>query len=291
MDLASICKSVLSSSKACDPAASLELVPLGGGDINDSYQVLTDNNQSWFCKFNDANDFPGLFAKESSGLSLLGQPEIIRVPAVIACGTAGGKQVLVLEWIGPGERTRGFWSLFGEQLARLHRTTRLAFGLDEDNYIGPLNQDNTSSTDWAGFFRHRRLEPQIRLAMGKGLLDAAILRHFDGLYRRLGDIFPSEPACLLHGDLWNGNFLCDGKSRPVLIDPACYYGHRSMDLAMTALFGGFEKPFYDAYAYYYPFPSNYKVQWEICNLYPQLVHLNLFGKSYLGNILNTIQRF
>lgn len=77
----------------------------------------------------------------------------------------------------------------------------------------------------------------------------------------------------------------------MLIDPAVYFGHRSMDLAMTTLFGGFEPSFYEAYAYHFPFPANYREQWEIGNLYPLLIHLNLFGKSYVGNILHTIQRF
>lgn len=90
---------------------------------------------------------------------------------------------------------------------------------------------------------------------------------------------PSPPA-LLHGDLWTGNFLCDAAGRPVLIDPA-----------MTTLFGGFEKPFYEAYDYHYPLPPGYREQWNICNLYPLLVHLNLFEHAYMGNILDTIQRF
>jgi len=91
--------------------------------------------------------------------------------------------------------------------------------------------------------------------------------------------------------LFGGNFLCDTNSQPVLIDPAVYYGHRSMDLAMTTLFGGFDPRFYEAYDHNLPFPANYRQQWEICNLYPLLVHLNLFGESYKPNILRTIQRF
>lgn len=86
--------------------------------------------------------------------------------------------------------------------------------------------------------------------------------------------------------LWrliSGNFLCDEKGQPVLIDPAPYFGHRSMDLAMTTLFGGFERPFYESYAYHYPFPANYREQWEICNLYPLLVHLKfIWGRPSSG---------
>ena len=64
-----------------------------------------------------------------------------------------------------------------------------------------------------------------------------------------------------------------------------------MDLAMTTLFGGFDQSFYEAYHHHYPFPPNYQEQWDLSNLYPLLIHLNLFGESYLGSILHTIQTF
>ena len=86
--------------------------------------------------------------------------------------------------------------------------------------------------------------------------------------------------------------LCAMKPlQPVLIDPAVYFGHRSMDLGMTTLFGGFDKLFYESYNYNFAFPDNHHEQWEICNLYPLLIHLNLFGSGYLGQIENTLRKF
>jgi fructosamine-3-kinase len=111
------------------------------------------------------------------------------------------------------------------------------------------------------------------------------------LYTRLSSIFNEEPPALLHGDLWSGNFLCNKNSEPVVIDPAVYYGHRSTDLAMTTLFGGFHESFYEAYHFHFPLPTNYLEQWDVCNLYPLLIHLHLFGKSYLPNIENILQQF
>jgi protein-ribulosamine 3-kinase len=93
------------------------------------------------------------------------------------------------------------------------------------------------------------------------------------------------------GDLWSGNFLCDSAGLPVLLDPAVYYGNPAMDLAMTTLFGGFDSGFYGVYNHLLPFPTNHREQWEICNLYPLLVHLNLFGKGYLQSIVSTIQYY
>jgi len=96
---------------------------------------------------------------------------------------------------------------------------------------------------------------------------------------------------LLHGDLWSGNFMCDVHDQPVIFDPAVYYGSRHMDLAMTTLFGGFHESFYQAYAYYAPLPANYILLWEVLNLYPLLVHLNLFGIGYRRPILNVLKHF
>jgi fructosamine-3-kinase len=76
-----------------------------------------------------------------------------------------------------------------------------------------------------------------------------------------------------------------------LIDPAVYFGHRSVDLGMTNLFGGFDQSFYEAYHYHFPLPNNYKEQWEVCNLYPLLVHLLIFGKSYLHQIDEILKKY
>jgi fructosamine-3-kinase len=317
--IASILTEVLARSAGAEATGSLQVRAVGGGSINNAYQITTKQQQHWFCKINDARAFPDLFVLERQGLALLERTGAIRVPQVIACEVVAGKQVLVMEWIGEGQRSGRFWTRFGSQLAQLHQATGTHFGLSvpgpgrddphaesvdsrsagfgaspvaaPNNYMGSLPQSNVPAPEWNEFFRDQRMHPQVKLAMDNGLLGAAEVRHFQGLYKVLDTIFEKEPPSLLHGDLWSGNFLCDEQERPVLIDPAVYYGHRSMDLAMTTLFGGFEQSFYEAYAWHHPFPSNYRQQWDICNLYPLLVHLNLFGKSYLRNILHTIQGF
>jgi fructosamine-3-kinase len=300
-------------------------------EISETDNKQLQGRRQWFCKINNASRFPGLFEKERDGLTLLAARHIFRVPAVIACETSGSWQILLLEWIqhSPApSRSQSLvassthWRLFGEQLARLHQVSRSSpsagklqssppadmtqysqpsaaggsgsfFGLasGESNYMGALLQSNDPSPNWVSFFIHQRLEPQIRLAVGTGLLEKAAVMQFERLYQRLPDLFPDTAPSLLHGDLWSGNFLFDEQGRPVLIDPAVYFGDRNMDLAMTTLFGGFDREFYESYAYYSPLPSNHQELWDICNLYPLLIHLNLFGKSYLSSILDTIQSF
>lgn len=270
--------------------SSVQLIPVGGGSINETYRVTAGKDQ-FFCKINSLAKFPSLFKCEQKGLTLLAEQKVIRVPQVIATGNADGCQVLLLEWIEQGLKSDAFWTRFGEQLAALHHIEREGFGLDADNYMGALQQYNTTSRQWTDFFIHQRLQPQVQLALEKRLLEPAQAGRIEKLYQKLPDIFPAEPPALLHGDLWSGNFLCDDAEQPVLIDPAVYYGHRSIDLGMTTLFGGFDSLFYESYRYHYPLPANYREQWEVCNIYPLLIHLNLFGKSYLADILNTIRRY
>lgn len=266
-------------------------IAVGGGSINHAYQLLINGNFRYFIKLNSEKDYPELFATEKSSLELLGTAKVIRIPHVVALTAVAGYQVLILEWIEQGLKTTAFWRSFGEQLALLHRTDSNSFGLDIDNYMGALPQTNTKEADWCIFFTQQRLVPQIRMARDAQLLGKNEMDHFERLLLRLPDIFAPEPPALLHGDLWSGNFLCDEYSQPVLVDPATYYGHRSMDLAMTTLFGGFDNVFYESYQYHYPLPVDYRRQWEVCNLYPLLVHLNLFGESYLPDILHTIQHY
>jgi len=201
------------------------------------------------------------------------------------------QQLLILAWIQSGEKNNLFWKKFGEQLAALHYCSSDYFGLEYDNYMGSVPQLNTKQSRWVDFFIHQRLQPLVEKCLEKKLLYAEHISLFEKLYTQLPNIFNSEPPALLHGDLWSGNYMCNAASEPVLIDPAIYYGHRSVDLGMTTLFGGFRPAFYEAYHYYHPFPKNYTEQWEISNLYPLLIHLLLFGTGYLSPINKTLKAF
>jgi protein-ribulosamine 3-kinase len=269
---------------------SCTFTAIGGGSINETYSVQAGKYR-FFCKINAASAYPSLFEYEKDGLHLLASQQVIRVPQVITFSVTGDVQILLMEWVEQGLRSADFWKTFGRQLAALHANESDHCGLGTNNYMGALPQDNTWTGSWTEFFITRRLQPQVQLAINRGLMDKKELVHFEKLYRHLPAVFEPGTPCLLHGDLWSGNFLCDANSNPVLIDPAVYYGHNSIDLAMTTLFGGFDRLFYDSYQYYHPLPPNYREQWEICNLYPLLIHLNLFGKSYLADILHTIRRY
>jgi protein-ribulosamine 3-kinase len=271
------------------PAAPITFQAVGGGSINDTYKA-TLNQHNFFVKVNSAAKFPQLFQKEVSGLEFIHQQKIFRVPKIIENTIVEDQQVLVLEWIDSGIRTDKFWKKFGEQLAALHKVSNEYFGFAEDNYMGSVVQINNFLPDWISFFIQQRLQPLISQCRDKGLLSTLHVSLFEQLYIQLPQIFNKEPPALLHGDLWSGNYMCNTQSEPVLIDPATYFGHRSVDLGLTTLFGGFPTVFYDAYQYHYPLPENYKEQWQVSNLYALLIHLLLFGKSYLPQITHILEK-
>lgn len=265
-------------------------VPVGGGSINDAYRLDT-NEGRFFVKVNNADRFPSMFAAEADGLQRLHATGTIRVPHVIATSEDHDDSFILMEWVEGGLKTDAFWAEFGRSLAALHRNTASTFGLDRSNYIGSLKQVNTPHDHWPEFLITCRLEPQVRMARDrKRIGDGDVLR-FERLYAKLNGLFPKEPPALLHGDLWSGNFLCDAEGGPVLIDPAVYYGHREMDLAMTRLFSGFEEEFYTAYNETWPLEAGWEERVDLCNLYPLLVHVNLFGGGYVQQVESVLRRF
>lgn len=264
---------------------------VGGGCINECYRIQFGNHQ-FFCKTNSAVKFPHLLEKEKLGLELIAKQSIIKTPKVIDSFEANQQQILLLEWITEGERTERFWKILGEQLAALHQVSNHFFGCSEDNYMGSVPQLNQPSNNWIDFFINQRLQPLIDKCLSQKLLASKHQTSFENLYKQLPSVFnQQQKPSLLHGDLWSGNFMCNQSAQPVLIDTAVYFGHPSIDLGMTTLFGGFRSEFYEAYHYHFPFPSNYKEQWKVCNLYPLLIHLYLFGRSYLSPIENILSRF
>lgn len=256
---------------------------LGGGDINDAFEVSLDDGTSIFVKTHP-NPPRGMFDAEARGLRWLEEAAAIRVPRVVAVSDAR-PAYLALELLTPAKRRPAFDEDLGRSLAALHAFGAPSFGLDHDNFIGRLPQSNTIARDWASFYWTARLEPQLRLATDRGLIDRGTLSNFEALRRALPERAGSnEPPSRLHGDLWGGNLHVDETGHPCLIDPAVYGGHREVDLAMMRLFGGFGERVFAAYDEAWPLAPGANTRIHLYQLYPLLVHVNLFGGSYLGSV-------
>lgn len=260
-------------------------IPIAGGDINEARELVLDDGSSVFCKFNEHAPST-LFAAEAHGLELLRSAGALRIPKVLGFSAANEQPpFLLLELIRSARRQGGFDDALGRGLAALHRAGAPSFGLEQPNFIGRLPQSNREHASWAEFYRVERLEPQLRRASDAGRASAAMRHGFERLFAKLPELVgPSEPPARLHGDLWGGNLHVDEHGAPCLIDPAVYGGHREIDLAMMRLFGGFGERVFAAYAEAYPLAAGHRERVALYQLYPLLVHVNLFGGSYVSSV-------
>jgi len=268
----------------------IEASAVSGGSINETFKIVIPAGK-FFLKFNDAGLYPGMFEKEAAGLKLLGGAGEIEVPEVLQSGEAGRYSYLLLSYIEQARETANFWEDFGKRLAGLHSHKAERFGLDHDNYMGSLYQHNAFHDEWVEFFVQERLERQVKLAREDGKIGRQDVSAFERLYARLAEIFPETKPSLVHGDLWSGNFMAGSSGQACLIDPAVYYGHPEVDIAMSTLFGGFSAKFYDSYTDYYPLEKGWRQRLDFYNLYPLMVHVNLFVGGYLGSVQQILRKF
>lgn len=260
---------------------------VSGGCINSAY-VLQGENISFFIKLNQAA-LLYMFEAEFAGLTELALSGTVKVPHPIGYGLLTEKAYIVMEMLSLNSTKSQSDDKLGHQLAQLHQIKQPFFGWNRDNTIGSTRQINLSSDNWVTFWHDNRLGFQLSLAEKNGyagrLLDSG---------EKLSELLPlffsrySPQASLLHGDLWSGNASGTHDGVPVIYDPACYYGDREADIAMTELFGGFSPRFYSAYNDLFPLDSDYPVRKTLYNLYHILNHLNLFGSSYLPQAQNMI---
>ncbi|MGH8494499.1 MAG: fructosamine kinase family protein [Gammaproteobacteria bacterium] len=269
-----------------DPASAR---PVGGGCIHSAWRI-DGSDGACFVKVNAAGALPQ-FEAEARGLELLAAAQAVRVPEVIGYAATSSEAFLALEWIELHARNADSDRRLGTGLARQHRMTHEAFGLETDNFIGGTPQPNGRQGDWIAFFRDRRLGFQLALAAQNGFGDR-LDRPGQRLLERLEAFFPGPPPSpsLLHGDLWGGNAAADAAGRPVIFDPAAYFGDREADLAMARLFDGFTAAFHSAYQDAWPLPDGHEARVDLYNLYHVLNHLNLFGAAYLGQARNLLDR-
>lgn len=291
--------------------------PVGGGCINESARLRT-NRGSFFLKWNrDVGE--EFFRAEAEGLDALAATEIVRIPRVVARSEKGAAvHWLLLEWIEGTSAGAPDWARLGRELAALHGRLRPAdrperhrrdapgpnlslpsplpgprYGWPSANFIGPLPQPNAESADWPGFWVRNRILPLARALRDAGVLSAAEADEIDQAAARMEALL--EPASadgpsLLHGDLWSGNVLFGADGRPALLDPAVYHGHRETDLAMAALFGGFDPAFLAAYEEAWPLLPGHEGRRVAYQLYPLLVHARLFGGGYVGQAVAAARR-
>ena len=270
--------SLIEQISACFGIKIKNAIRLSGGDIAEALQLKTEKGDLFAKVLKGENAFKMLDA-EQEGLQAIGRLHCLPVPEVLACSRIPNGAVLLLEYLKPDPPPGDFGS-FGRGLARMHNQQQRGFGWARPNFIGSLPQANNPHPDWASFYVFERLLPQYELAVKNGLFQNAWVAEADILLDAIADMTPEVQPSLLHGDLWGGNYQYS-KGRFYLIDPAVYCGHAEIDLAMSRLFGGFPESFYHGYYSVSPQQPGWEKRQQLYQLYYLLVHLNLFGTSYL----------
>ncbi len=265
--------------------------PAASGDISRTLLLKTSSG-SFFVKYNQKDRFPGMYESEMTGLNLLRHSvQGLAIPRPIVVNTFQDLSFIVMEYLTPGNPDSVYWNNFGIGLANLHRVSSSAFGLDHNNYMGSLPQSNQCWNHWKDFYCNERIIPQAKLAFDHNLIDKNLLGNIERFCSSVPELMPEEIPALIHGDLWAGNCMPTLLSGAAIYDPACSYAHREADLAMTCLFGRFPEQFYHAYHESFPLAGGWEKRIDYFNLYPLLIHLNIFGQSYLSSVKSIIAPF
>jgi fructosamine-3-kinase len=265
-----------------------DIAPLGGGCVGQVYQVRLASGERMVAKI-DERPSPTL-AVEAAMLRYLKRQSQLPVPDVLF----NNDRLLLMELLpGDSHFNDSAQEHAAELLAELHNLKGPAFGFEKDTLIGGLSQPNPWTSSWLQFFREHRLLYMAVEARRSDRLPQATLRRLqsfaENLERWLEE--PDQPS-LIHGDVWTTNVLAVGDSITGFVDPAIYYAHPEIELAFTTLFGTFGDSFFRRYQELRPIaPGFFEVRRYIYNLYPLLVHVRLFGGSYVYSVDQTLQRF
>ncbi len=265
-----------------------DISPLSGGCVGQVYRVRLANGGTIVAKVDDSAN--SVLDIEAFMLRYLADHSDLPVPAV----HFSSKRLLLMAFLPGGSHfSYRAQEHAAELLAALHNITAPTFGLARDTLIGGLHQPNAPMSSWLDFFRERRLLYMAGEGVRTGRLNAGMLARLEKFCGHL-DKWLAEPErpSLIHGDVWTTNVLAVGDRITGFIDPAIYFAHPEIELAFTTLFGTFGEPFFHRYDELRPIPPGFfEERRDIYNLYPLLVHVRLFGGSYVSSVDRTLRRF
>ncbi len=267
----------------CRPA---RIAPLTGGCIAQVYKVQLEDGGALVAKVAPE----GGLAEEAAMLADLAELSDLPLPAVLHASD----ELLLMDYVEGGAGIdAGAEAHAAELLSALHGISAPAFGYARDTLIGPLRQPNPWTPSWLDFFREQRLLYLGRMATESGQLPAAAMGRLERFCGRLERyIDPPGSPSLIHGDLWGGNILARRGRIAAFLDPAIYYAHAEIELAFSTLFGTFGRAFFERYRDRRPIaPGFFEARRDIYNLYPLLVHTQLFGGHYAASVDGILQRY
>ena len=259
-----------------------------GGDIHSAWRIeFTD--KKIFLKRNDRNK--KLLEFENYCLQNLRKfinPKYLVVPEVILFKKIKDIEILLIEWIDMQNIDQ---KMLGKGLGEMHLNSAefnpKSFGYAVEGFIGTTEQKQGWENNWIDCFLNLRIIPQISILKSNVLDSETIKKVIEKIKLELVNHKPIN--ALVHGDLWSGNIGLDKSGKGVIFDPASWWADNEVDIAMTKLFGGFRKEFYEEYYKVFPRKEGFENRIMIYNFYHILNHANMFGGSYLNQVKNYIR--
>ena len=259
-----------------------------GGDIHSAWKIEFAK-EKFFLKRNNRNK--NFLAFEKHCLQNLrdhiNQKNLI-VPEVIAFKNFKKIEILLMEWIDmPNFDQRKLGKGLGEMRLKSNAWNPKIFGYSVEGFIGLTNQKKGWENNWIDCFLNLRIIPQLSI-LKSNILDKETINKVKKKIRT--ELLNHKPTnTLVHGDLWSGNVGVDKSGKGVIFDPASWWADNEVDIAMTKLFGGFGKEFYEEYHQIFPIKRGFEKRIIIYNFYHILNHANMFGGSYFNQVENYVK--
>lgn len=253
--------------------------------------LLSDGSTIVFVKIYQGELAEDQLQREVAGLRLLQKEAGVLTPVIIDRIPHADDVLILMEAVTEIPRTPADWRRYGQALAQIHTVTGPYFGLDAHSYWGSLYQDNRPLANWPAFFWQRRIEPRLRASYGSGNLPAALASQVERIGTNLAQLCgQSVQPTLLHGDAHQNNVI-NTAAGPVFIDPAVYYGHPEMDLALIDFFAPVAPELYEGYAEVRPIAADFAERKPLWLLPAWLAMVELDGPQHLAALRAVVERY
>ena len=259
-----------------------------GGDIHSSWKIEF-SNKKLFLKRNDRNKKFLKFEKNClQNLKKFINQENLVIPEVFAYKNINNVEILLIEWIDMQNfNQKKLGKGLGEMHLNSNESNPIMFGYPVEGFIGITHQKKGWEDNWIDCFLNLRIIPQLSI-LQSNVLDKETINTIKKKIK--SELANHEPInSLVHGDLWSGNVGVDENGKGVIYDPASWWADNEVDIAMTKLFGGFGKEFYEEYHKIFPLKEGFEKRVIIYNFYHILNHANMFGGSYLNQVKNYVK--